>query len=54
VVRGYLEAFRREIQGCPAPGAITTRDVITASRTALAVQLAGEKSGCQNVDQKSP
>ena len=45
VVRGYLEAFRREVQGCPVPGAITTRDVITASRTALAVQLAGEKSG---------
>lgn len=43
VKRGYLAAFAREVRGVPAPGDLSTREVIRASRTALEVQQAADQ-----------
>jgi predicted dehydrogenase len=40
---GYLKAFLAEVQGSPLPGAITTADIIRASRNSLLIQEAGDK-----------
>jgi predicted dehydrogenase len=40
---GYLKAFQAEIDGTVIPGAITTADILRASRQCLLIQNAGDK-----------